>query len=57
MKIVRFAANNKVEYGILSEESIQAIEGKPFRIIKPADHHYQLSEVRLLSPCLPSKLV
>ncbi|MFC2004644.1 fumarylacetoacetate hydrolase family protein [Chloroflexota bacterium] len=57
MKIVRFAAGSKVEYGILSGESIQAIEGNPFRDIKPADHHYQLSEVNLLSPCVPSKIV
>ena len=57
MKIVRFAADSKVRYGILSGESIQAIEDKPFRYIKPVDHHYQLSEVELLSPCTPSKIV
>lgn len=57
MKIVRFAADRKVKYGILSGESIQAIEGKPFRYIKPVDQHYRLSEVRLLSPCVPSKIV
>ena len=57
MKIVRFAADNEVKYGILTGESIQAIEGKPFRYIKPADQHYSLSEVKLLSPCIPSKIV
>ncbi len=57
MKIVRFAAGGKVRYGILNSQSIQAIEGKPFRAIKPADRRYQLSDVRLLSPCLPSKIV
>ncbi len=57
MKIVRFAAGSKVRYGILSGESIQAIEGKPFRSIKPVDQHYQLSEVELLAPCAPSKIV
>jgi len=57
MKIVRFAAGGKVKYGILSGESIQAIDGKPFRYIKPADDRYQLSEVKLLSPCSPSKIV
>lgn len=57
MKIVRFSADNKVQYGILSGESIQAIEGKPFRRIKFTDHRYQLSEVKLLSPCTPSKIV
>ena len=57
MKIVRFTAGGKVKYGTLSGESIQAIEGKPFRYIKPVDHRYHLSEVRLLSPCIPSKIV
>ena len=57
MKIVRFAADKRVKYGILSGESIQAIEGKPFRYIKPCDHHYQLNEIKLLSPCIPSKIV
>ena len=57
MKIIRFAIDNKVKYGILEGESIQAIEDKPFRYIKPSDHYYQLSEVKLLSPCTPSKIV
>lgn len=57
MKIVRFAAGGRIKYGILDGESIQVIEGKPFRYIKPADQYYQLSEVKLLSPCTPSKIV
>lgn len=57
MKIVRFATGGKVKYGILRGKSIQAIEGKPFHDIKPADHHYRLSEVKLLSPGTPSKIV
>ena len=57
MKIVRFAVAGKVRYGILSGKSIQAIDDKPFRYIKPVDHHYRLSKVKLLSPCTPSKIV
>ncbi len=57
MKIVRFATDNKVKYGILKGKSIQAIEDKPYRYLKPSDHYYQLSEVKLLSPCTPSKIV
>ncbi|HEY92390.1 MAG TPA: fumarylacetoacetate hydrolase family protein [Dehalococcoidia bacterium] len=57
MKIVRFAIDNKVRYGILKGESIQAIEDKPYRGIKPSDCYYQLSEVKLLPPCTPSKIV
>jgi len=57
MKIVRFSIDKKVRYGILDGESIQGIEDKPYRYLKPTDSHYQLSEVKLLSPCLPSKIV
>ncbi len=57
MKIVRFAIDSTVSYGILDGESIQGIEGKPYRHLKPTDHYYQLSEVKLLPPCLPSKIV
>ena len=57
MKIVRFAVDNKVKYGILSGESVQAIEDKPYRYLKLSDRYYQLDEVKLLSPCLPSKIV
>ncbi len=57
MKIVRFAIGKKIRYGILRGESIQAIEGKPFRALKPSDQHYRLSDVKLLSPCQPSKIV
>ena len=57
MKIVRFAAGKKVGYGLLRSESIRAIEGKPYNRVKLAEDYYRLSEVRLLSPCQPSKVV
>jgi len=57
MKIVRFAAGKKISYGVLSGESIQAIEGKPYSRVKLTEDYYRLSEVRLLSPCQPSKVV
>lgn len=57
MKIVRFSAGGKIEYGILSGESVQAISGLPFGGITPSDRSYPLSEVRLLAPCQPSKIV
>lgn len=57
MKIVRFSAGGKIEYGILSGESVQAINGLPFEGITPAERRYPLSEVRLLAPCQPSKIV
>jgi 2-keto-4-pentenoate hydratase/2-oxohepta-3-ene-1,7-dioic acid hydratase in catechol pathway len=57
MKIVHFAVADKVKYGVISGELVQAIEDKPFRYLKLTDHYYQLSEVKLLPPCTPSKIV
>jgi len=57
MKIVRFAAGRKVSYGILSGDTVQCMKGKPFHSIQPVNQQYQLGEVKLLSPCTPSKVV
>ncbi len=57
MKIVHFAVAGKARYGIINGDSVQAIEDKPFRYLKLTDYHYQLSEVKLLPPCMPSKIV
>ena len=57
MKIVRFTADKKAGYGILQGETIQGIEGKPFRHLEASDRYYKLSEVKLLAPCIPSKIV
>jgi len=57
MKIVRFSIDKKVRYGILKDNSIQCIEDKPYRSIKPSDQSYKLSEVELLAPCTPTKIV
>ncbi len=57
MKIVRFTADGKAKYGILNGQSIQAIEGKPFRHLKLTDQCYQRNQVRLLAPCEPSKII
>jgi len=57
MKIVRFSIDDKVKHGILKGKTIQAIEDKPYRYIKPVDQQYKLSEVTLLPPCAPSKIV
>ena len=64
MRIVRFAARGKVKYGMLSENVIQGFRGSPFTHFKRFGSSftldgstYGLSEVRLLAPCIPSKIV
>lgn len=57
MKIVRYIADKKIEYGIWDGEQVQALADTPLRQIKKLDHFHKLSEVKLLPPCLPTKVV
>jgi len=57
MKIVRYAAGKKAEYGIWNGESVQGLASTPYHRIKTTNHYHQLSDLRLLPPCTPSKIV
>ena len=61
MRIVRFQQGRKVRYGILGGQTIRGFRGSPFARFGKADNFdgttYKLSEVRLLAPCVPSKIV
>ena len=57
MKIVRLASGKKPEYGILLGDIIDGIEGSPYRQPRYSNRHYNLNEVKLLPPCIPSKIV
>jgi len=57
VKIVRFTIGKKTGYGILYGEKIQVFIGAPYGRIKTTDLYYNLSDVKLLPPCTPSKIV
>jgi len=64
LRIVRFTTRGKTKYGILEDNIIRSLRGSPFaRFTSPSNssvfdgHSYDLDEVRLLAPCLPSKIV
>lgn len=64
MRIVRFQALKKAKYGILDGQEIYGLRGSPFTYFRgPSStttydgNAYELSEVKLLSPCMPSKIV
>jgi 2-keto-4-pentenoate hydratase/2-oxohepta-3-ene-1,7-dioic acid hydratase in catechol pathway len=57
MKIVRYSIGSKTEYGILDGEQIQVIDGTPFPGIKRLDQTRKVSEVKLLAPSEPTKIV
>jgi 2-keto-4-pentenoate hydratase/2-oxohepta-3-ene-1,7-dioic acid hydratase in catechol pathway len=64
LQMVRFAIGRKVGYGVLGENVIRGFRGSPFTLFKRFGYSYPLDgsiyhpeEVRLLAPCLPSKIV
>lgn len=57
MKIVRFSHGQKAAYGVLLEDGIQCIHGEPFESISTMSAFHRLTDIRLLPPCAPSKVV
>ena len=57
MKAVRFSTKNRVSYGILDGDIVHSISGTPYRRIDKIGESCKLSEIKLLSPCKPSKVV
>ncbi|MGD9143854.1 MAG: fumarylacetoacetate hydrolase family protein [Dehalococcoidia bacterium] len=57
MKVVRFSKDNNTLYGILEKNIVHALRGTPYRHIDKTGKSYTPDEVKLLSPCKPSKVV
>lgn len=57
MKIVRFATENYVEFGIMEAEGIRRITGDVYGEFEPANELVELSAARLLCPCAPTKII
>jgi len=57
LRIVRFNYNGVAKFGVLDTDSISEIEGDIFGSFKVGENHYDLSEVALLAPTSPSKIV
>ena len=57
MKIVRYLAKGRISYGVIEVETVRQIRGNPFGKIIYTGSRYQLSEVRLLAPFRPSKIL
>jgi 2-keto-4-pentenoate hydratase/2-oxohepta-3-ene-1,7-dioic acid hydratase in catechol pathway len=64
LRIVRFSVQGKIKYGVFKGDVIRGLRGSPFArfggsgILQKLDGStYKLDEVRLLAPCVPSKIV
>ena len=57
MKIVRAKYESDIFYGELVDDKIIRYEGSPFVVWEQTEEVYDQSEVQLLAPVLPSKVV
>ena len=57
MKIVRAKHQNEIFYGELIEDKVVRYEGSPLVVWESTEEIYELDEIELLAPVLPSKVV
>ena len=64
MRIFRFVAQGKTKYGLLTKNTISRLRCSPFSNLQHLSspsvldgNTYKLDKVRLLAPCLPSKII
>jgi 2-keto-4-pentenoate hydratase/2-oxohepta-3-ene-1,7-dioic acid hydratase in catechol pathway len=57
VKIVRFTHGEKAVYGVTDDEGIRGLAGPPFDGIEFTNQYHRPSDIRLLAPCTPSKIV
>jgi 2-keto-4-pentenoate hydratase/2-oxohepta-3-ene-1,7-dioic acid hydratase in catechol pathway len=57
MKILRFTNGFNIEFGIIDGDMIQGLAGPPYEGIKLTHNFYRPGDMRVLPPCVPSKIV
>jgi 2-keto-4-pentenoate hydratase/2-oxohepta-3-ene-1,7-dioic acid hydratase in catechol pathway len=57
MKIIRYQDGLKVNWGVIEGDSVREMDGDPFGHFHPTSKMKKIGEVKLLAPCLPSKIV
>jgi 2-keto-4-pentenoate hydratase/2-oxohepta-3-ene-1,7-dioic acid hydratase in catechol pathway len=57
MKIIRYQAESKTNWGVIEGDSIREMDGDPFGHFHLTSKMIKIGEVKLLPPCLPSKIV
>ena len=57
MKIVRYQDGPKINWGVIEGDAVREMDGDPFEHFHLTSKIKKIGEVKLLSPCLPSKIV
>ena len=57
MRFARFKQGNRIAYGIVTDETVEEISSTPFLPYERSGVVHALEDVKLLAPCIPSKIV
>ena len=57
MKFARYQAHGEVAYGVVEGDAVMQMTASPFRDYEVTDHSHPLSDVRLLAPVVPRKIL
>ena len=57
MRFARYLAHGQVSYGVLDGDTLRELTTSPFEEYRVTDHSHRLSEVKLLAPTSPSKIL
>jgi 2-keto-4-pentenoate hydratase/2-oxohepta-3-ene-1,7-dioic acid hydratase in catechol pathway len=57
VRLVRFLAEGRTVCGVLKDDSVAELRGEGFQDLSAVGARHRTADVRLLAPCLPSKVV
>jgi len=57
MNIARYLAHGEISYGAVEGDRVRQLSASPFEDYKVTNHVHRMSEVKLLAPCIPSKIL
>ena len=57
MIFARYLAHGEIAYGVVEGDTVKQITASPFEKFEVTDHTHPISDVKLLAPCEPAKIV
>ena len=57
MKFARYLAHGQISYGVVEGDSVKELSASPFESFRVTDHTHPVSDVKLLAPCTPRKIL
>ena len=57
MKIARYLAHGQISYGVVEGDIVKELSASPFEPHQVTDHAHPVSDVKLLAPCEPTKIL